>query len=220
MEAMRRLVFPLLLAGFTLSACNNVLPPELESRIRGKLAASRERERMLNEVAVFETDKGKFTVRFFGAETPASVGYVRGLIDEEFYDGIRIHRSVREPVPFLIQLGDPVTRGKPGEDFVWDDDSTELPVAGYASAPQTIAFEASKRKNVRGAVGIARRPTKKDGGSQLYILLSDQKQLDGEYAVVGEIAEGMDVVDQLVRGDRIVKVRLVESPLATVPPAE
>ena len=52
-----------------LAGCDNVLPQNLEERVRTHLRESRAHERMESEVAVFATSKGKFVVRLF-ADTP------------------------------------------------------------------------------------------------------------------------------------------------------
>jgi peptidyl-prolyl cis-trans isomerase B (cyclophilin B) len=201
----------LFVAGVSLTACNNVLPPGLENKVRGKAQATKERERLLTELAVVTTEKGSFTIEFFGEDVPLSVAFVRKLIEERFYDGIRVHRMVRTPVPFLVQLGDPLTRGMPGKDFVWEtSDDVDKPLAGFSAAPETVAFESSPHKNERGVVGLARRPSRKEAGSHLYILLERHPQLDGEYTVIGKIVAGMEIVDKLERGDAIKSVRLVK----------
>lgn len=206
-----------LLAGLLgLAACDNVLPQALEDRIRNGMREAEERERMAVEVAVFETEHGRFVVRFFGAEAPRSVMHVRRLIDAKFYDGVRVHRSVKAPMPFIVQFGDAVTKGKPGEDFVWEPSKDDKPVAGTGAAPEYVAYEPGKRKHAKGVVGLAHRESDDRGGSQLYITLAPQPQLDGKYTVVGEIIEGFEAAEKLERGDKIESVRLVEDERAEV----
>lgn len=206
----------LLASLLALTACDNVLPQGLEDRIRNGMREAEERERMASEVAVFKTEKGKFVVRLLGAEAPRSVMHVRKLIDAKFYDGVRVHRSVKTPMPFIVQFGDAVTRGKPGEDFVWEADKNGKPVAGTGAAPEYVKFEPGKRKHAKGVVGLAHREGDDRGGSQLYVTLAPQPQLDGKFTVVGEIIEGLEAVEQLERGDKIESVRLVEDERAEV----
>jgi peptidyl-prolyl cis-trans isomerase B (cyclophilin B) len=206
--------FPLALT-LLLFACNNVLPPQLENRVRERLAADRERDRMLKEVAVVKTEKGEFTIRFFGEETPNSVLHTRRLIQDNFYDNLRVHRAIHEPIPFVVQLGDPVTRGRPGEDFRWEQGDDDKPVAGFQSGTERVSPERSERTKKRGKVMLARQPCCDTFGSQFYILLDRYPYLDDQRdTVIGEIAAGMDVVEQLRVGDRILSIRLVEPPPA------
>ena len=212
---MRRLLVSvggLAISLLVVSGCNNVLPEALEDRIRSGMAEEREKERMLTEVAVFKTEKGSFTIRFYGKHTPSSVRHIRSLIEDRFYDGIRIHRSVHEPFPYIVQFGDPITRGKPGVDFVWHSAPEDMPVAGYDGGPMLLPQETSEFVHDRGKVSMARPPSRPEVGSQLFITLSRQEHLDGEFTVIGEIIDGMDVVEQLLKGDRIRTARLTPPP--------
>lgn len=208
-----------MLLALVLAACDNVLPQNLEDRIRGSLREAREKRRMAAEVAVFETDRGKFVVRFFGDDVPRSVLHVRRLIDDGFYDGVRVHRSVKAPVPFIVQFGDALTKGKPGDAFVWEAGDDGKPVAGTGPAPATIAFETGKHKHAKGVVGLAHRESDDHGGSQLYVTLAPQPQLDGKFTVIGEIIEGFDAAAALERGDVIKRVRLEEDERAKSVPS-
>lgn len=63
----------------------------------------------------------------------------------------------------------------------------------------------------RGAVGMA-LSGKDTGGSQWFVTHSPQPHLDGGYTVFGHVDEaGMNVVDNIARGDRIISVRVFES---------
>jgi cyclophilin family peptidyl-prolyl cis-trans isomerase len=44
------------------------------------------------------------------------------------------------------------------------------------------------------------------GGSQYFMTHSPQPHLDGHYTVVGQVIAGLDVLDSVVQGDRIVRV--------------
>ena len=52
---------------------------------------------------------------------------------------------------------------------------------------------------------------KDTGGSQFFFTHAPQPHLDGGYTVFGRVTGGMDVVDNLMRGDRIVKVTILDS---------
>ena len=61
---------------------------------------------------------------------------------------------------------------------------------------------------------MARASSPHSANSQFFIMFDDGAFLNGQYTVVGEVVEGMDVVDKLKRGeppsdpDRIVKVQV------------
>jgi cyclophilin family peptidyl-prolyl cis-trans isomerase len=47
---------------------------------------------------------------------------------------------------------------------------------------------------------------KDTGGSQWFVTHSPQPHLDGGYTVFGRVIRGMETVDRIARGDRIVRV--------------
>jgi peptidyl-prolyl cis-trans isomerase B (cyclophilin B) len=51
---------------------------------------------------------------------------------------------------------------------------------------------------------------KDTGGSQFFITLSPQPHLDGGYTCFGRVLSGMPAVEQMVAGDRILRVRIEE----------
>jgi peptidyl-prolyl cis-trans isomerase B (cyclophilin B) len=48
------------------------------------------------------------------------------------------------------------------------------------------------------------------GGSQFFICHSPQPHLDGQHTVFGQVIEGLDVVDDIRRGDKMLKLTVVE----------
>jgi cyclophilin family peptidyl-prolyl cis-trans isomerase len=49
---------------------------------------------------------------------------------------------------------------------------------------------------------------KDTGGSQWFITLSPQPRLDGKYTAFGKVTAGMDVVERIMPGDRILKITI------------
>ena len=62
----------------------------------------------------------------------------------------------------------------------------------------------------RGALAMARSQDPNSASAQFYIALSDLPELDGRYAVFGRVIEGMDVVDQIRQGDRLIKAEIIQ----------
>ncbi|NUQ00512.1 MAG: peptidylprolyl isomerase, partial [Armatimonadetes bacterium] len=94
------------------------------------------------------------------------------------------------------------------------------PVVGTGGPPWTVPGEFSATlTHQRGTVGLARAPRDPDsGGSQFYICLEAQPSLDREYAIFGQVLEGLEVVQAAQVGDRITAARVVQGAEATNPP--
>ena len=135
--------------------------------------------------AYIETDRGVIELELAILDAPVTVANFVGLARKNFFDGIAIHRIVAD---FVMQDGDPRGDGEGGP--------------GY-----TIRDEINMRPYLRGTVGMA-LDWKDTGGSQFFITHSPQPHLDGRYTVFGHVVNGMDVVDRLVPGDVIRRVRI------------
>ncbi|HET9191915.1 MAG TPA: peptidylprolyl isomerase [Vicinamibacterales bacterium] len=155
-------------------------------------------------VVVFETAKGSFEVEFYPTEAPKSVEHILALVRRNFYNGLRVHRVVEG---FVVQFGDPLTR-----------DMTKKANWGSGGSGRTIGVAeiSPKRPHKLGAVALAYAsrggPTSAD--SQLYVCLNGPARysaIEGDYAVIGQVVSGMDVVQQLKELD-IIKRASVKGP--------
>jgi cyclophilin family peptidyl-prolyl cis-trans isomerase/HEAT repeat protein len=133
--------------------------------------------------ATVVTTKGAFTIEFLTEEAPLTVDNFVQLARKGYFNGQTVPRVVPN---FVIQTGDP--RG----------DQNGGP--GYQ-----IRCEINEAQYERGAVGMA-LSGKDTGGSQWFVTHSPQPHLDGGYTVFGRVIRGMDVVDNIARGDTILRV--------------
>ncbi len=131
----------------------------------------------------FETAKGTFVVKLDTEEAPRTSAHLFALAKRGYFDGLGFHRVVPD---FVAQGGDPRGDGEGGP--------------GYS-----IRCELTHRTYRRGAVGMA-LSGKDTGGSQFFVTTSAQPHLDGRYTNFGEVIRGMEVVDRLIEGDRMVRV--------------
>jgi len=140
--------------------------------------------------ATITTSCGVIEVELFSSESPVTANNFAFLAGEGFYDATVIHRVVPG---FVIQMGDPTGTGRGGPGYRFADELSAARNRGYA----------------RGTVAMANAGPDTNG-SQFFICLQ-QVSLPPQYAVFGEVTQGMDVAD------RIAKVPLRrESPLETV----
>lgn len=155
------------------------------------------RAQSVGPLAHVETDRGRFTIMMFPEEAPISVAHVLALIRRGFYDGQRVHRAIPG---FVVQFGDPQTR-----DIASRERWGRGPAAS-SGTPVGVAEITSKRRHVALAVGLAHvgEPAKAD--SQLYITLAPRSDLDGRYAVIGQVVDGTDVLPLLQVGDVVRRI--------------
>lgn len=141
-----------------------------------------------NPIVVLTTARGAIEIEFFRADAPKSVAHLLGLIQANFYRGLRFHRVTDS----LVQIGDPQTRNMRSEG-TWGQQSSGSPI-GAAEISKT-------RKHVRGSVGLAYSEAPQNADSQFYIMKAASPSLDGKYAVVGQVLKGMEVVDKIQKAD-------------------
>jgi len=135
--------------------------------------------------AFLDTDKGTVELELTVLDAPLTVSNFIALARKGFFNNIQIHRVVSD---FVVQDGDPRGDGEGGP--------------GY-----TIRDEINQHPYLRGTVGMA-LDWQDTGGSQFFITHSPQPHLDGRYTVFGHVVNGMDVVDRLVPGDMLRRVRV------------
>jgi cyclophilin family peptidyl-prolyl cis-trans isomerase len=130
------------------------------------------------------TTKGTITMRIDGTVSPIAAGNFVALVACHFYDGIVFHRIMPG---FVIQGGDPQGTGSGGPGYEIQDDPVDVPYK-------------------RGTVAMARTPQPNSQGSQFFIILSDDADsslsaAEYPYAILGQVTAGMDVVDEIAKGE-------------------
>lgn len=133
------------------------------------------------------TAKGVITMDLFPQDAPLTADSFITLARRGYFNEVTFHRVVPN---FVIQGGDPQGTGEGGPDY-------------------RIRCEVNTRLYGRGAVGMA-LSGKDTGGSQFFITHSPQPHLDGGYTVFGQVTDGMEVVDRIVRGDVIRRIVITE----------
>jgi cyclophilin family peptidyl-prolyl cis-trans isomerase len=139
-----------------------------------------------NDICVLETEKGTMAIEMYPGVAPLTVARIGELAGSGFFDGIVFHRVVAD---FVVQAGDPTGSGEGG-------------------SGQTIPAEFSHLHYIRGSVGMARDDDIHSNDSQFFICITDQPHLDGKYTLFGQVIRGMEVLDKIRQGDRILSMRM------------
>ncbi|MEB3235866.1 MAG: peptidylprolyl isomerase [Cyanobacteriota bacterium] len=180
-------------------------------------------------VVALETSKGQVRLQLDGAAAPLTAGNFVDLVNKGVYNGTLFHRVVREPVPFVVQGGDPQTANPKVSPTQYGTGNYLDPSSGQARliplelklskdpAPrygQPISAAGVTRQlalvHQRGAVAMARSSDPNSASAQFYIALQALPELDGRYAVFGRVLQGMEVVDTIQQGDKLIKATLIE----------
>jgi len=135
--------------------------------------------------ATIMTSRGQITIRLLKNDAPFTVLNFVKLARKKFYDGLTFHRVVPN---FVIQGGDPRGDGWGGPGYA---NRTEVSTVNYQ----------------RGSIGMA-SAGKDTEGSQFFITHSPEPHLDGRYSIFAEVVKGMDIVDAIEVGDKILTVRI------------
>ena len=133
------------------------------------------------------TTKGEVVLELMKDDAPFTVLSFVKLIQKHYYDGLIFHRVVPN---FVVQGGDPRGDGWGGPDF---NLRTEVSLVNYE----------------RGSCGMA-SAGKDTEGSQFFITHTATPHLDGRYTIFGKVIKGMEVVDRLQIGDKILSLRLAD----------
>jgi cyclophilin family peptidyl-prolyl cis-trans isomerase len=131
-----------------------------------------------NLTATVDTSCGSFELALEVSESPRTVNSFVHLARKGFYDDTAFHRIVPG---FIIQAGDPLGNGRGGPGY----SVTEAP-------PGTTTYR-------RGTVAMAKTAIEPAGrsGSQFFVVTAADAGLAPEYAILGEVTAGFDVVRRI-----------------------
>ena len=141
------------------------------------------------EIRVEGEANGTVTVDLFEDVAPKHVERITTLARQGAYDGVVFHRVIEG---FMAQTGD-VEFGHIGGDL-------RMAGRGGSDLPDLPA-EFSDRSFERGVIGMARSQSPDSANSQFFIMFAPAPHLNGQYTVVGEVTDGMDVIDAIKRGE-------------------
>jgi cyclophilin family peptidyl-prolyl cis-trans isomerase len=158
------------------SGCPKVKAPkprtETRKKPKKKLDASK------TWTATVKTSCGSFTIRLSVKASPHLAASFVSLSRTKFYDDTIFHRIIPG---FVIQGGDPTATGTGGP--------------GYS----TVDRPPRALKYTSGVVAMAKTQTEPSGaaGSQFFVVTGDASFLPPDYALLGKVVKGMDVVKKI-----------------------
>ncbi len=150
------------------------------------------------DVVFIDMKYGRILIKMHPELAPKHVERIKQLVSQGFYNGLPWFRVIKG---FMAQTGSPYGGGGSG---------------------QTIPAEINAGPTKRGGVFMSHGKDINSGDSQFFILFADSPHIKGNFTYWGEVISGMDVVDQIRKGnegnngavdiaDRILKMGLLSS---------
>jgi peptidyl-prolyl cis-trans isomerase B (cyclophilin B) len=143
------------------------------------------------KTAEIQTEKGVMKVEFFENDAPNTVANFVKLATSGFYDGLTFHRVIPD---FVIQGGCPKGDGTGGPGYKID-----------------CELHGNNQYHDRGVLSMA-HAGRNTGGSQFFICHNrvNTQHLDRQHTVFGKVVEGLDVIDAIRAGDKILQIAITE----------
>lgn len=119
-------------------------------------------------------------------DMPITTTNFKNLVQQGVYDGTIFHRVVNLPQNLvMIQGGDPTTG-------TWSGGS-------IANIQDEFSENQDNNKNKRGTIAMANTGAPNSGSSQFFINGAYNSHLDNAHPVFGDVIEGMNVVDEILK---------------------
>jgi len=146
------------------------------------------------------TNKGKIRIKLEFKKTPLTVANFVGLAEGtknssrnkgvKFYDGLTFHRVIDN---FMIQGGDPLGTGRGGPGYKFPDE-----------------LDQSLKHDSPGILSMANSGPNTNG-SQFFITHKATPWLNGKHTVFGKVVAGLDVVNKIEKGDKIISITIIRN---------
>ncbi|ESW64953.1 peptidyl-prolyl cis-trans isomerase [Mesorhizobium sp. LSJC277A00] len=159
---------------------------------------------------VITLKNGEVTIALRPDLAPKHVAQIKKLVREGAYNDVAFHRVING---FMAQTGD-VKFGNMKKGF-----SPEAVGTGGSDLPDLPAEFSQSEHFKRGTLGMARSQDPNSANSQFFIMFAPAPNLDGQYTIVGNVVSGIELVDNIKKGneadngtvsepDRMIKVRI------------
>ena len=149
---------------------------------------------------------GEVLIELFPDKAPNHVKRFQELANQGKYDNVVFHRVIEG---FMAQTGDVKFGNTSNPNF-----NMQLVGTGGSDLPN-LKSEFSDIPHARGVLSAARAADPNSANSQFFIVFDDASFLDGQYTVWGQVVEGMELVDNITRGeppqdpDKIIKMEII-----------
>lgn len=146
--------------------------------------------------AIIKTSKGNMVADLYTSDAPNTVANFQKLAESGFYNGLKWHRVIPD---FVIQGGCPNSR----------DGSTGMPGTGGPGYKIDCELDGELQFHDRGVLSMA-HAGRNTGGSQFFVCHSrnNTAHLDRNHTCFGKVTEGLEVLDEIRQGDKIIGIEI------------
>jgi peptidyl-prolyl cis-trans isomerase B (cyclophilin B) len=143
------------------------------------------------QTAVISTEKGDMAVEIYSKDAPETVANFTKLAKDGFYNGLTFHRVIPN---FVIQGGCPDGTGAGGP--------------GYSIKCE---LDGDNQYHDKGVLSMA-HAGRDTGGSQFFVCHSRENtaHLDRNHTCFGKVVDGLDIIDNIEAGDKIISIEVKE----------
>jgi cyclophilin family peptidyl-prolyl cis-trans isomerase len=158
------------------NGCVSISAPSAKARTGSKPKAPLDATKTYD--VLVKTNCGSFTIRLDPKQSPNAVASFVKLVQAKYFDHTVFHRIVPG---FVIQGGDPTGTGTGGPGYTTVD-----------KPPSGATYD-------HGVVAMAKTAAEPAGaaGSQFFVVTAEQAPLPADYAIIGKVTDGLDVVDRI-----------------------
>ena len=141
---------------------------------------------------ILKLKNGEVKIELYPDTAPNHVERIKKLANEGKYDNVVFHRVIDG---FMAQTGDVKFGNSSSNNF-------NLSMAGTGGSDlPNLKAEFNDVPHLRGTLSMARSSDPDSANSQFFICFEPAPHLDRNYTVFGKVIEGMELVDQIKRGD-------------------
>ena len=155
---------------------------------------------------ILKLKDGEVKIELFPDVAPNHVKRINELANSGKYDNVVFHRVIDG---FVAQAGDVKYGNSASKDYDLNQVGT-----GGSDLPD-LKQEFNNIAHERGTLSMARSSPPNSANSQFFICFKDCSFLDGQYTVWAQVTEGMELVDNITKGeppqdpDKIIKMEII-----------
>ena len=143
-------------------------------------------------IMILKLKDGDVKIELYPDVAPKHVERIKKLADDGKYDNVVFHRVIDG---FMAQTGDVQFGNSSSNTF-------DLNRAGMGGSDlPDLKAEFSDIPHQRGTLSMARSQDPNSANSQFFICFAEASHLDRSYTVFGKVIEGMELIDNITKGD-------------------